>query len=261
MRDCHIHIEKGDYTLDWISEFVRAAVVAGLEEIWLLEHSYRFREFVPMYGAVRTYSSYINDWLGRKAGARTLEEYLRLIDTVRNTRFPVTVRFGLEICYFKDQEETVYRLTKDAGLDFHVGSVHFIDGFAFDHKPEHWIGRDTDRLYRRYFETSLDLAGSGIYSGLAHPDCIKLFGHKPSFPLDPYYDALAAALAKAGMYAEQNSGAHRRCPDTAELGMSAGLLRAMKKHNATILTASDAHRPGDVGYKIAELQKIWEAVP
>ena len=103
--------------------------------------------------------------------------------------------------------------------------MHFIDDFAYDHKPEHWVSVNVDNAYRRYFETSIDLAESRLYSGIAHPDCIKLFGHKPSFELNDYYDRLAAVLAKNNMYVERNSGSFRRCPDTSELGMDAGLIR------------------------------------
>ena len=55
------------------------------------------------------------------------------------------------------------------------------------------------------------------------------------------------------MYADQNSGVVRRCPDTASLGMDKELLRILKKNNVKIITSSDAHCPEDVGYKIKEL--------
>ncbi|OGO91758.1 MAG: hypothetical protein A2Y17_13445 [Clostridiales bacterium GWF2_38_85] len=254
MLDCHIHIERGEYTLNWINEFVKTAVQRGIDEIWLLEHCYRFREFVPMYDNVCAYSDYIDKWFHCKAGVLGLDDYLRLADFVRNQEWPIKIKFGLEVCYFKQFEDLVYIETKDKNLDFLVGSVHFIDDFAYDHKPEHWGGIDIDNAYRRYFETSVDLATSGIYNGIAHPDCIKLFGHKPSFQLDDYYDRLAAKIAKSGMYAEQSSGSYRRCPDTSELGMNAGLIKALNKHDAKIKTASDAHSPEDVGLQIKELE-------
>jgi hypothetical protein len=252
--DCHIHIERGGYTLDWIEKFVDTAVRRNIDEIWLLEHCYRFVEFVPMYGGVCSASEYIDKWFHRKAGVLRLDDYLRLVEKVRQKERQVEIKFGLEVCYFKEFEELVYKTTKDSGLDFLVGSVHFIDNFAFDHKPEHWAGVDVDNAYRRYFQTSVDLAKSGIYSGIAHPDCVKLFGHKPTFSLDEYYDALAAALAKNDMYAEQSGGIYCRCPDTAELGMDAGLISALQNHEVKIQTASDAHSPEDVGKYVRELE-------
>ncbi len=258
MLDCHIHIERGEYTTDWINQFVQTAKEKGLDEIWLLEHCYRFREFVPMYDDVCAYSDYIDKWFRKKAGELDLSDYLRLVEKIRHRDAGISIKFGLEICYFKEFEDFVYQNTKDSGLDFLVGSVHFIGSFAYDHKAEHWDGVDVDSAYRRYFETSIDLANSGVYSGIAHPDCIKLFGHMSSFSLDEYYDRLAFALAENGMYAEQSSGAHRRCPETAELGMADGLIKSLKSHNVRIQTASDAHCPEDVGLYIVELERILE---
>ncbi len=252
--DCHIHIERSDYTLDWIKKFVDTAVSRNIDEIWLLEHCYRFSEFVPMYDSVCAASDYIDKWFHRKAGVLLLDDYLRLIDKVRKKSWPAKIKFGLEVCYFKQFEELVYTTTKDKGFDFLVGSVHFIDDFAYDHKPEHWNNVDVDHAYGRYLETSIDLARGGTYTGIAHPDCIKLFGHKPSFSLFDYYNELAAALAKSNMYAEQSSGSFRRCPDTSELGMNAELIKALKNHGVKIQTASDAHCPEDVGLYIRELE-------
>jgi histidinol-phosphatase (PHP family) len=256
MTDCHIHLERGEYTKDWLDRFIETAVSRNISEIWLLEHCYRFREFVPMYDGVCAYSDYIDKWFHRKAGVMKLEDYLRFIEFIRKISFPIQVKFGLEVCYFKEHEELVCSLTKDAGFDFLVGSTHFIDNFAFDHKPEYWQGMDVDKAYGRYFETTVDLAKCGIYSGLAHPDSIKLFGYRPSYPLDEAYKAVASALAGSNMYAEQSSGAHRRCPETAALGMESGFIHALKQYNVPLITASDAHCPEDVGLLIPELEGL-----
>lgn len=253
MTDGHIHIERGPYTLEWINCFVNKAVEMQLDEIRILEHCYRFKEFVPMYASVCAYSEYVDTWFHRQAGVLTLEDYLTLIKRVRSESFPVKIKFGLEICYFKEFEDFTSELIKDKGFDFLLGSIHFVDDFAFDHKAEHWTGVDIDRIYRRYFEDSVSLAKSRIFDGIGHPDAIKLFGHKPSYPLTGYYESLAKELSKSGMYADQNSGAARRCPDTTSLGMDAELLRILKKYNVQIIASSDAHCPEDVGYKIAEL--------
>lgn len=258
MIDGHIHIERGAYTLDWINQFVNKAVEMELDEIRLLEHNYIFEEFAPMYDSVCAYSEYVDAWFHRSAGIHKLADYLELIEQVRNEQFPVKIKFGLEVCYFKEFEGFISELTKDKGFDFLLGSIHFVDDFAFDHKAEHWAGLDVDKVYRRYFEDSISLAKSGLFDGIGHPDAIKLFGHKPSYPLSDYYESLAEELSKGNLYADQNSGVERRCPDTASLGMDRELLRALKKNNVKIITSSDAHCPEDVGYKIKELSSLIE---
>ena len=260
MTDGHIHIERGPYTLEWIQKFVDKAVEMNLSEIRLLEHNYRFEEFVPMYDSVCACSEYVAAWFHRSAGAHKFKDYLELIRKVRQKKYPVEIKFGLEICYFKEFEDLTAELTKDKGFDFLLGSIHFVDNFAFDHKAEHWTGMDVDKLYRRYFEDSVSLAKSKIFDGIGHPDAIKLFGHKPSYSLTEYYESLAAELAKSSMYADQNSGAYRRCPETASLGMEKELLRILKKHKVKIITSSDAHCPEDVGDKIKELNECMSAM-
>ncbi len=254
MIDGHIHIERGDYSLEWIEQFVNKAVERNLDEIRLLEHCYIFEEFTSMYDSVCAYSKYVNDWFRRAAGKHKMSEYLALIEKVRTQKYPVKIQFGLEICYFKEYERFIEEMTRNKGFDFLLGSIHFVDGFAFDHKPEHWIGMDVDTIYRRYFEDSVSLAQSKLFDGIGHPDTIKLFGHRPSFSLLNYYESLAEALSNSNMYADQNSGAARRCPGTASLGMDKDLLHVLREKNVKIITSSDAHCPEDVGDKIQELE-------
>ncbi len=253
MIDGHIHLEYGEYTLEYIQRFVDKAVEMQLDEIWLLEHNYMFPEFAPMYDSVCAHSSFVNDWFHRKAGRKSYDRYLNLIKNARQVDFPVKIRFGLEVCYFKGYEDLVVQLTKDKGFDFLLGSIHFVGDFAFDHIASLWKGIDVDKTYQRYFEDSFSLVKSRIFDGIGHPDSIKLFGHKPSYSLTEYYEKLAEELSESHMYADQNSGAERRCPDTAPLGMDPKLIRILKKQNVPVITSSDAHYPEDVGYKIKEL--------
>ena len=257
MLDCHIHLETGPYTLPWVEKYVGYALQRGLSEIHLLEHSYLFPEFLPMYEPLRTQSDFIDAWLGRKGGKRDLDEFLHLANEVRLAQWPLSIQFGLEVCYFPGYEAFVENCTKDLGLDFLIGSIHFIDAFAFDHKPELWESIEIDEAYRRFFELSIQLASCGVFDGLAHPDSLKLFGHLHSFSLEPYYKRLAAILAQNRMYAEQNSGIFRR--HGGRLGMEPPLLQEMLRSGVRIQTASDAHCPSDVGLGIQEAEEFLQA--
>ena len=75
MIDGHIHIERGPYTLEWIRKFVDRAVETGLDEIRLLEHNFRFEEYVPMYDSVCAHSDFVNEWFHRVGGVKKLDEY------------------------------------------------------------------------------------------------------------------------------------------------------------------------------------------
>ncbi len=255
MTDNHIHIEAGPYTVEWVREFVSAAQKRGLSGIRLLEHCYRFREFAPMYEAVRAYSAYQQGWYERRVGVFELDDYLKLVERARRTDFPIRVEFGLEVCYFPEQETLVKELKRRAGLDFFIGSVHFIDGFAFDHRADLWDGVDVDAACRRYWQTAGQLAESGLFEAMGHPDLFKIFGHHPSFDQRENYAQLAKRLAQSGTAAEENSGAARRAG--AEFGMDPALIAALVQAGVPIVTSSDAHCPEDVGEGIERMAGLW----
>lgn len=45
--DGHIHIERGNYSIEWINEFVEAALERGISAIYLLEHSMTYHKHMP----------------------------------------------------------------------------------------------------------------------------------------------------------------------------------------------------------------------
>jgi histidinol-phosphatase (PHP family) len=262
MLDCHIHLEKGPYTTEWVWRFVRQAEAMELEEIWLLEHSHRFRDFAPLYTSMCAYSSYQREWYARR-NILALSDYAHLIESCRKERFPIRVKFGLEICYEPGTEELVHRVTKGYPFDFMTGSVHWIDGFAFDHKAEFWAGKDIDFLYGRYYEIMEQLIKSRLFTGVAHPDSIKCFGHHPKADLTETYEKIARLLNQSGMYAEQSGGLRLNYGGQNELGMNERMRAIFLKEGVRLLTASDAHRPENVGANIRELQALipGEACP
>jgi histidinol-phosphatase (PHP family) len=254
MTDTHIHIEKGPYTLEWLNEFIKQAVKKGIDEIYFLEHSNRFFEFGPMYRGICEYSKYQNEWYNRKC-CLSIQKYIDFVKEMKKIVFPVKVKFGLEVCYFQKYENLIYDIVNSFNFDFVTGSVHWLDGFGFDHKPEFWDGIDVNKAYKRFFEITGCLIESRLFTGLAHPDSIKCFGHKPDYSLLATYDNIAGLLYKNGMYAEQNGGVYLRIPG-GELGMNELMIKAFKQHNVDIRTASDSHRPEDAGANIKELQSL-----
>ena len=258
MLDCHIHLEKGPYTTEWVWRFICQAEAMELDEIWLLEHSHHFREFGPLYNRMCAYSSYQREWYERR-NALALSDYVRLIEACRKERFPVRVKFGLEICYEPGTEELIHNVAKAYPFDFLTGSVHWIDGFAFDHKAVFWAGRDVDSLYRRYYEIMEQLIESRLFTGVAHPDSIKCFGHLPGADLTGTYEKIARLLNRNAMYAEQSGGLCLNYGSSNELGMNEKMRAVFQNNGVRLLTASDAHRPEDVGANIRELHALLHA--
>lgn len=259
MIDCHIHLERGPYTTEWLNEFVETAVNRGLDEIYLLEHSHRFIEFIPMYKSICDYSDYQREWFKRKNdGNLSIKNYTDFIEQAKRISYPLKVKFGLEVCYFEDYEKLIKDVTGSYPFDFVTGSVHWIDGFGFDHKKELWDTIDIDKTYVRYYEIMQKLIESKLFTGVAHPDSIKAFGHKPSYELIDTYSKLADLFCKHNLYAEQSGGLHLNYSRECECGMNAKMLKVFIDKGVKILTASDAHSPKYVGANIVNLQNLLQ---
>lgn len=257
MIDCHIHLERGNYTVEWLNKFVETAVHRGIDEIYLLEHSHRFREFSSMYESIADYSSYQKEWFERKRNAYlSIKDYILFIEQAKQITYPIKLKFGLEVCYFEGYEHLINEILHSYPFDFATGSVHWVDGFGFDHKKELWDNIDVDKLYVRYYEIMERLIESDLFTGVAHPDSIKAFGHKPSFNLAGIYGKIAELLNKHNMYAEQSGGLHLNYSSKCELGMNEAMLKVFTHKGVCILTASDAHKPEDVGANIIELLNL-----
>lgn len=249
LRDMHIHIERGEYTENWINKFVDQTVKKGIDEINLLEHSIRIKEFHPTFEEARNYNLYQKRWFdGKQNQAHTLDEYKTLVDKIRKTDYPIKVNFGLEVCWFEQHSDYIKNMLKDNYFDFVFGSVHWIDNWTFNQRKYQWLGKDVDQIYKRYFELNNSLISSDIFDAVAHPYLIKCHGIYPSFELKPYYIEMCQN-AKAHNVAVELNGSQIKCIDD-------DFIFALKQSGAKAVTGSDAHCPEDVGENIEKLSIV-----
>ena len=66
------------------------------------------------------------------------------------------------------------------------------------HGLEKWAKTDVDDAWSRYWKTYADMAESGLFDILAHPDLIKKFGYHPSGDLSRFYEPAIDAIATSG---------------------------------------------------------------
>ena len=260
MRDVHVHFLHGNpigYDIEFFEGFIKAAQAAGLHEIYMLEHTHQFTEFERVYKPIKSYNEFQNDWITKRMNG-SIDEYIRFINKVKDTSYPVKVKFGLEVCYIPETADMLSDILDNYDFDFLTGSVHWIDGWGFDHmgQKELWKSKNIEEVYRRYYEIMFQLCESGLFNGLAHPDSIKCFGYKPNIDLTEYYNKLAVLLNKHGMYAENSGGLRLNYNPDIELGLNPQLLSILRKNNVQIETASDAHKQSDVGANIPELENM-----
>ena len=258
MTDVHIHFLHGyggGYTLDFFEGFISKALEKNLNEIYLLEHTHQFTEFKEMYDAIVEYNEYQSNWIKNRMNG-SIENYLSFIETVKEREYPLKVKFGLEVCYIPETKDILKDILKEYSFDFLTGSVHWINGWGFDHpkQKELWYKVDVNDIYTKYYEIMCELCESGLFTGLAHPDNIKCFGFFPTIDMTIMYSRLANSLNRNRMYAENSGGLRLNYDSSIELGLNRKLLDIFKENNITILTASDAHKQSDVGANIQELE-------
>ena len=250
MLDSHIHIEHQPYSLELIDNMVKVALSRNVDEINILDHTHKFREFEFLYEPTKEDPvSYI--WY-KNHKTISISEYLDFIKLVKSKVYPIKINFGLEVCYFEKTEDKLREELKKYDFDFLIGSVHFIDGFAFDIKKEYWEGRDVDYLYKRYFEITESLIKSKLFAQVGHPDAIKIFDFTPTFDLHPYYKKIAKTMKEYNIMTENNSGFLRY--GFTNWGLNKDFFEILKINGVCVNKSSDAHKYEDIGNKFDELE-------
>ena len=109
---------------------------------------------------------------------------------------------------------------------------------------EKWAKTDANDAWDRYWKTYANMAESGLFDILGHPDLIKKFGYKPAGDLRRFYEPVVDAIAATGCAIELNTaGWHKPCKkaypeiDFLDLAFSAGI---------PLVISSDAHHPSEV---------------
>ncbi|HZL06875.1 MAG TPA: histidinol-phosphatase HisJ family protein, partial [Coriobacteriia bacterium] len=144
-------------------------------------------------------------------------------------------------------EEHVARLVTRYPFDLVLGSVHYIDGWAFD-DPERQDGYgawDTLALWERYFADVARAAATGLIDVLGHVDLVKKFGFVPTEDLADLYRRASEAIAASGVTVEINTAGLRK--PCAEMYPGQELLTELVRHGVPLTVGSDAHSPEDVG--------------
>lgn len=240
--DCHTHTELSGHGVGTVDEVVAAAVACGLTTVALTEHL-----ALPSFmDSARQLSMDPSDLAGYRAA----------IDEARERYPQIEVVSGLEIDWIAGNEE--YHRADLTGFTHLLGSVHFIDGWAFDDPGElaEWDRRDVDEVWTTYFELWCDAVRGEIpFDVMTHPDLPKKFGHRPTFDTRELYEHAASVAAERGVAIEVNTAGLRK--PVAEIYPCDELLCAFARAGVDAMVGSDAHAPGEVG---ADIDKGYEAL-
>lgn len=242
MLDYHMHLERGPLTLEWLQRFLDRAAAAGIQEIGVTEHLYRFREARGILWTEYTAARSVN----------CVDDYVTLMVQARAAGLPV--KFGLEADYVPGKERETARVLALFPLDYVIGSVHWLGDWGFDLDPASWQGRAVADVYREYYDTLARAAECGLFDVIGHPGNIAYHGFKPASELrEELEQAFLERAVRQKVVLEINSGGLLR--PARELFPRPELARRIVEMGLPITTASDAHRPEDVGYAFEQLYR------
>ncbi len=243
LTDYHLHLRPDDsheppferwFTAANVELYLGAAAEAGIEELGVSEHVYRFRQALDLW----------DHPFWRRQAKDDLGAYCEF---VRST----SLRLGLEVDYIPGAEEQTAQLLAEHDFDYVVGSVHFIADGAVDMEEYGVWARqqDPDLVWRRYFETLADAARSGLFDILAHPDLVKVWGRgRPGPERDPrhYYEPAVEAIADSGIAVEISTAGLRK--PVGEIYPAPAFAEMCAEAGAPFALSSDAHVPEQVGH-------------
>lgn len=263
MLDYHLHLwPHGERavgpTLEHVAAYCERATAAGVREVALTEHLFRFRDadrvlrgFWDDDGDPVLAASMERYW--DEHTDAELDRYVEVALAARAAGLPVVL--GLEVDYYAGRMDQVAELLSGYPFDVLLGSVHWIGIWRFDDLDDEasmaqWSTRAVDAAWEGYTRAIEELAASGVCDVLAHPDLVKVAGHRPDAPGE-WWDRLAEAAASSGMAAEVSSAGWRKPVGAAY--PDPGLLERFARRHVPFTTASDAHRLGDVAWRVDEL--------
>ena len=235
----HCHCVYSGHGAGSVAEYADAAAAAGLTTLAFTEHFPLSAAFDP------------DEYLSMTAA--NLPRYLEEIEAARAAHPSIEFVTGTEMDYLGDLEDRAIDEAALAPFAFRLGSVHFIDGWAFDDPAQRARWEEPgapDAIWRRYGELWCEAAANRTnpYDAMSHPDLAKKFGFCPTFDLGPFYEAMAEA-ARAGerMVEVNTSGAYYAC---AEMFPAPALLAAFRRAGVPCTVGCDSHDPANVARDI-----------
>jgi histidinol-phosphatase (PHP family) len=243
LTDYHLHLRPDEldaaaaeyFTPDNAQRYREAAASAGIAELGVAEHVYRFTDALAVW-----------DHPFWRENAR--DDLAGYCEFVRST----DLRLGIEMDYVPGREDHIANILDAHDFDYVVGSVHFVRDGAVDHDEyDVWdrVG-DPDRVWEAYFATLAEAVRSGLFDILAHPDLVKIWGRgRPAPTRDPrfFYEPVVEAIAESGLAVEVSTAGYRK--PVAELYPAAAFAALCLEAGAVFSLSSDAHVPGEIGHR------------
>jgi histidinol-phosphatase (PHP family) len=241
LTDYHLHLRPDDtgeagryFSEENVDRYLAAAEEHAIDELGVSEHIYRFTQSLEIWR--HPY------WEGQATD--DLDAYCEFVRTT-------PLRLGIECDFVPGSEDRLARLL-ERDFDYVVGSIHFLgeQGAVDDRRYDIWdeIG-DADELWATYFRWQAELARSGLFDIVSHPDLVKIWGpDRPEPRRDPrfHYEPLVEAISESGIAVEVSTAGLRK--PVGEIYPARALAEMCVDAGAEFALSSDAHSPDQVGY-------------
>jgi len=268
--DYHLHLWPHDrqetpLVVDQVAAYCARATAAGVQEVALTEHLFRFRQADRLLRGfwerdepsptLRASMAQYWDFHARC----DLDAYVECVLEAKAAGLPVVM--GLEVDHYRGRMDQVAELLAGYPFDVLLGSVHWTGAWRFDDTSDgpsmaEWGVRAVDDAWDRYVEAMEELAASGVCDVLAHPDLIKVVGRVPRHP-EEWWDRIVEAARSSGMSAELSSAGWRK--PVGEQYPAQGLLVRLAAAGVPCTTASDAHHLAHVADHADDLRRCLDA--
>lgn len=242
LTDYHLHLRPDApetpperyFTVENVERYREAAAAAGIDELGVSEHVYRFTQALDLW----------RHPFWREQARDDLDAYCEFARRAG-------LRVGVECDFVPGAEERTAALLEAREFDYVVGSVHFVGERAVDHEGwDVWEGGgEADEVWRRYFEALAGCARSGLFDVLAHPDLVKVWGRGRPLPgRDPrfFYEPAVEAIAASDIAVELSTAGLRK--PVGELYPAPAFAELCAEAGAPFALSSDAHLPEEVGF-------------
>jgi histidinol-phosphatase (PHP family) len=243
IADYHVHSNYSDGRFLW--SMVPAASEAGFEALGFADHctvserdTMRRARARMGYNLDRTYER-------RREALASFDE-----------RFDLPIYDAVEMDYDRRDEAEIEAFLDDAGFDYAVGSVHYLDDVNVHFESPFASKSESERraLADRYVDELVALVESELFAVAAHPDLLE---RNPAFrgmlTRDDYV-RIAEAFVDSRTIPEINAG--RVLGDYGDFHPTGEFLDVLLDHGVDLTLGTDSHAPEELEPRAAELRRV-----